>query len=126
MGLTTSRLAALGQMAPPLMPRLKRPWEAIPGLNLMPDILPADPRGVDLNLDQFNLTKPVQVEGTSWSAGQDVKCAPLGPSFWSSIDGDGSGFREDDRKLLRAVFNPRVSDRRQEGDKFVPPSTSCE
>merc|ERR1712242_571800 len=36
------------------------------------------------------------------------------------------GFNEEDRLLLNQVFNPALSDRRTEGDRFVPPDTSRE
>merc|ERR1712242_332051 len=36
------------------------------------------------------------------------------------------GFNEEDRVLLNQVFNPALSDRRTEGDRFVPPDTSRE
>jgi len=84
------------------------------------------PRGVDLNLDQFNLTTPVATEGDAWVADHGVKCAAMGSAFWASLDEDGAEFRADDKKLLRAIFDANMSDRRQEGERFVPPDTSCD
>jgi len=48
----------------------------------------------------------------------------IGSSFWSSL-GDGVTFSTEDAKLLRDVFHPRLSDRRQEGDRFTPPPTGA-
>merc|ERR1712217_1011640 len=39
------------------------------------------------------------------------------------IDGEIPAFAEEDEMLLRSVFNPKMSDRREEGDAFVPPDT---
>mmetsp|Transcript_146950 Transcript_146950/g.259710 ORF Transcript_146950/g.259710 Transcript_146950/m.259710 type:complete len:1281 (+) Transcript_146950:92-3934(+) len=86
--------------------------------------LSAGPQGVDLNLDQFNLTTPVATEGDAWVADQGVKSAAMGNAFWASLDQDGAEFCAEDRKLLRAIYDPELSDRREEGDRFVPPDTS--
>mmetsp|Transcript_2282 Transcript_2282/g.3956 ORF Transcript_2282/g.3956 Transcript_2282/m.3956 type:complete len:1080 (+) Transcript_2282:70-3309(+) len=82
------------------------------------------PRGVDLNLDQFNLTSPVATEGGAWHADHGVKCATMGNVFWSCLDEDGEGFNNAEKKLLRAVYDPNLSDRREEGEHFMPPDTS--
>mmetsp|Transcript_79956 Transcript_79956/g.138594 ORF Transcript_79956/g.138594 Transcript_79956/m.138594 type:complete len:1218 (-) Transcript_79956:110-3763(-) len=82
------------------------------------------PRGVDLNLDQFNLTSPVATEGGAWHADHGVKCATMGNIFWSCLDEDGEGFNNAEKKLLRAVYDPNLSDRREEGEHFMPPDTS--
>eukprot|EP00747_Dinoflagellata_sp_TGD_P123293 gnl/TRDRNA2_/TRDRNA2_173791_c1_seq3.p1 gnl/TRDRNA2_/TRDRNA2_173791_c1~~gnl/TRDRNA2_/TRDRNA2_173791_c1_seq3.p1 ORF type:complete len:359 (-),score=80.07 gnl/TRDRNA2_/TRDRNA2_173791_c1_seq3:57-1043(-) len=86
----------------------------------------AMPQGVDLNLDEFDLTTsqvvPSKVEGDSSEA-----CAPLGSDFFSNIFSEsGSAFRDEDKNLLRAIFNPRLSDRHEEGNCFVPPETGFE
>merc|ERR1711953_4264 len=38
--------------------------------------------------------------------------------------GAGSVFKDEDRKLLQTVFNPAMTDRHHEGDRFVPPDSS--
>jgi len=48
----------------------------------------------------------------------------IGSSFWSSL-GDGAAFSVEDANLLRDVFHPCLSDRREEGDHFTPPPTSA-
>merc|ERR1740123_2175347 len=86
----------------------------------------ADPRGVDLNLDSFDLSKAKRVAShvTALEVGQDA-CAALGADFWSNVDScNETVFKDDDRRLLAALFNPRMSDRRDDGEKFVPPDTS--
>lgn len=83
---------------------------------------PVGPGGVDLGLDNFNLDKAVrtstQAFAGSWGAGK----APSGEAFWACIDAEAkSSIKEDDKSLLRCIFNPKLSDRREEGDMFVPP-----
>jgi len=86
-------------------------------------VQPARVQGVDLNLDEFNLSEATQVgrqAGLKVAAGVDIT-----DSFWSNLDtASKSMFSAEDQALLRAVFNPRLSDRRDEGDRFVPPDTS--
>lgn len=106
------------------VPSLPPPAKRL-GLLSMTPIKSEIPRGVDLNLDQFSLSEPTYVEGRSWADAIDVKSANVGSKFWSSIEA-GSDFTEDDKELLRSIFNPKLSDRRTEGELFVPPETSHE
>jgi len=79
------------------------------------------PQGVDLSLDQFNLSAPIMAGGEVQSQDPDLK---IGSSFWSSLThGARSGLTEEDKGLLRDVFNPHLSDRREEGEEFQPPPT---
>merc|ERR1712060_568461 len=74
-------------------------------------------RGVDLNLDQFDLSQATKVSS-------DESCdVPIGNAFWSTLD-TKSGLEDDYEKLFKAIFNPSLSDRRDEGDRFVPPNMS--
>merc|ERR1712217_223076 len=51
----------------------------------------------------------------------------ISEAFWMNIEDDmDSMFNEEDRLLLNQVFNPALSDRRSEEDRFVPPDTSRE
>merc|ERR1719464_66306 len=51
--------------------------------------------------------------------------ADISKAFWSNLDTElPSQFSADDKALLKRIFNPQLSDRRQEGDLFVPPDTS--
>merc|ERR1712217_572962 len=51
----------------------------------------------------------------------------ISEAFWMNIEDDmDSMFNEEDRLLLNQVFNPALSDRRSEGNRFVPPDTSRE
>jgi hypothetical protein len=54
--------------------------------------------------------------------------ASIASAFWANLDGQtcDSAFETEDLKLLRSVFNPLLSDRRQEGDHFTPPDFSPE
>merc|ERR1711920_581121 len=45
--------------------------------------------------------------------------------FWSSLKGGAaSALNDEDRSLFVDVFHPQLSDRREEGNRFVPPPTS--
>lgn len=68
----------------------------------------------------------MQTQG-SWCS--DVRhlddCMALGDGFWSSLDDTSNKvFQDDDRDLLRSIFNPSLCDRRAEGDLFCPPDAS--
>jgi len=99
--------------------------------------LPVAPRlplprlqGVDLRLDQFDLSeaKRVSLEVQAGSWGGEVKtldgCVAVGSAFFACLDGSKDSFKEDDQALLQKVFFPTLSDRRNEGDLFVPPDVS--
>ena len=70
------------------------------------------PRGVDLNLDEFDLSAPAEVESKMTSSDA---CLPIGNDFFKSIFSDStSDFKEEDKNLLRAIFNPSLCDRSDE------------
>lgn len=83
-------------------------------------------RGVDLNLNQFDLSEPTRITqpGTSgsWRAMLDSDVT-VSDTFWSSIKDGNDSIEDKDMSLLRNIFNPHLSDRRDEGDHFVPPGT---
>lgn len=86
----------------------------------------AAPQGVDMNLDDFNLsstTQAVEVQGGACSWGG---VAGAGRAFWSNLDSSESEFDQEDKCFLKGVFNPYMSDRREEGDMFTPPDASQE
>jgi hypothetical protein len=88
----------------------------------------AFPQGVDLNLNQFSLDSPPQVVDVECAAELQPKdaSAALAKAFWACIgDGETSPFDAEHIQLLRHVFNPGLSDRRTEGDDFMPPDNSC-
>lgn len=72
------------------------------------------PQGVDLALEAFNLSAPVRVDQ---QAQGPQACFPLGDAFWCALDGG----HEPAAGLLKELFNPCLSDRRDEGAEFVPP-----
>lgn len=87
------------------------------------------PRGVDLNLDTFNLAEahPVDTAACADSWETMVECAraaaTIGTQFWSNAgigDGSQSAFPEQDKNLLSAVYHPCLSDRRGDGQHFLP------
>lgn len=78
---------------------------------------------MDLNLDEFNLSSPTEVERQDicvrLEGGADISSA-----FWSNVFSDApSMFTKEDKSMLKRVFNPNLSDRYDEGDLFVPPDT---
>jgi hypothetical protein len=81
-------------------------------------------QGVDLRLDQFDLS-----EATRVSSDAELKplseCAAVGDAFFACLDGSKQLLNGEDWALLKSVFNPALADRRIEGDLFVPPSTSA-
>jgi len=86
-------------------------------------------KGVDLDLNKFNLSTPVVHEKGDARADSFAgdchsldACAAVGSAFWANVRSESdSVFRDEDKHLLRDLFNPYLSDRRDEGDRFVPP-----
>merc|ERR1712217_545883 len=74
-------------------------------------------RGVDLNLDQFDLSQATKVSS------DETFEAPIGNAFWSALD-TNSEFEEKYNNLFKAIFDSSISDRRDEGDRFIPPNMS--
>lgn len=83
------------------------------------------PQGVDLSLNQFNLSEPVMASGALQC--QDSE-AVIGEAFWQAIaiTGKNCALGLDEKLLLRDVFNPHLSDRRSDGNNFQPPATGFE
>merc|ERR1719253_594871 len=101
-----------------------------PAVSIVPGLPGAGiPRGVDLDLNQFALDTPQEVREGKWvSEPQSAEaCATITDTFWSCLnDGLTSTPEEDESNLLKRIFNPTMSDRRMEGDRFVPPDTSLD
>jgi len=117
---------SLSGVAPAMTARRRALGPPAPRGTAIGQTLTHELRGVDLNLDNFDLSKATQVAShvTALQVGQDA-CAALGPDFWLNVDNSNvSVFKDEDRLLLASLFNPAMSDRRDEGDKFVPPDTS--
>jgi hypothetical protein len=87
----------------------------------------AAPRGVDLNLNEFDLTS-----AGVWAGGgcvqSNVVPAPMAEAFWAALRGEhseqGLALGDEDLALLKAVFHPCSSDRREDGERFTPPDTT--
>jgi len=81
------------------------------------------PKGVDLNLGQFDLSEAADVKAVEGDWAGNFQCSDpslaVGGAFWSSLN----VMKDADKSLFNAVFNPMLSDRREEGDCFVPPDT---
>lgn len=86
----------------------------------------AAPQGVDLCLDHFNLSAAAPRGQSRWAAAvctEDAQLA-LGSAFWPDLAaGSESMLGAEDRSLFEHIFNPHMSDRREEGERFVPPAT---
>merc|ERR1719387_836604 len=101
----------------------------------LPPALP--PRGVDLALDKFDLSVPDGEAGSTSVQEEKQAAGAAGNAFWSCLaaagvprgwrpaqskeQGDDSGLSEQDIRFYQALFNPHLSDRRDEGDHFAPP-----
>lgn len=81
-------------------------------------------QGVDLRLDQFDLSEATRVSSDGGVKALD-ECIAMGPTFFACLDADDSSLREDDRALLKTVFHSVLADRREEGELFVPPNASA-
>lgn len=85
-------------------------------------------QGVDLRLDQFDLSEAtrvsLEVQTGSWGAKSLDSCVAVGSAFFDSLDSSNKLFKDADNTLLLKVFNPVLSDRRSEQDLFVPPDAS--
>jgi len=85
-------------------------------------------QGVDLRLDQFDLSEATHMSPEEQESGwvTDVKpldeCVAVGDAFFACLDDSKDLLKEEDRSLLKNVFHPALTDRRQEGDLFMPPS----
>jgi len=79
-------------------------------------------KGVDLRLDDFDLmgVKKVSMEKPA----RLEKCMSLGLAFWEGLEDHSSAFESEDKDFLKSIYNEKLSDRRLEGDKFVPPDAS--
>lgn len=118
---STAQFAPRAAPSPLLQPPPIRAADAKPAIH-----------GVDLRLDQFDLSEAkktlLEVPPGSWSG--HVKpldqCVSIGSSFFACLDLDSAEnlLKPEDHVLLRKVFDPTLSDRRHEGDLFLPPDTS--
>lgn len=82
----------------------------------------AAPRGVDLCLSQFSMDAPLS------SANRNCVTEPMpnalaakAKTFWACVDNLQAGdFDKDTAEMFRLIYNPSLSDRRNEGDDFTP------
>jgi len=85
-------------------------------------------QGVDLGLDKFNLSEATRVQTEDSGLADKLNnldaTVAIGGAFWKSLDSEDGAFQENDRKLFTDIFNPNLSDRRDEGDQFVPPDNN--
>eukprot|EP00408_Alexandrium_pacificum_P062060 CAMPEP_0171168378 /NCGR_PEP_ID=MMETSP0790-20130122/7679_1 /TAXON_ID=2925 /ORGANISM="Alexandrium catenella, Strain OF101" /LENGTH=1106 /DNA_ID=CAMNT_0011633215 /DNA_START=47 /DNA_END=3367 /DNA_ORIENTATION=+ len=108
--------------APALSQRLIQARTGLAEMPLeVPGAAPGVPKGVDLNLDRFDLDMAAEAEAEvpegSW-AGEEF----VGRAFWKNLS--GPAFKEEDRAMLKALFTQHMSDRREDCEFFVPPDTS--
>jgi len=94
---------------------------------LMRPAAAARPQGVDLNLDDFDLSAAPTAADAREMAGSWGGSPVVGGAFWKMLgDGSGAALKDEDQRLLKAVFNPHMSDRREEGDMFLPPDSHAD
>jgi len=76
-------------------------------------------KGVDLNLNDFDLSAPKPAEE------RKPALACKGNGFWAELEeGAEVTMEQQDLVLMKEVFNPHLSDRRDEGEAFVGPDPS--
>jgi len=81
-------------------------------------------QGVDLRLDQFDLSEATQMSDEDHIEVKPLEeCVAVGDAFFACLDGSNQLLNDGDRALLQSIFNPALSDRRKEGDLFMPPSS---
>mmetsp|Transcript_55096 Transcript_55096/g.172754 ORF Transcript_55096/g.172754 Transcript_55096/m.172754 type:complete len:565 (+) Transcript_55096:1-1695(+) len=120
--------------APVLETALARAARVVPTARGVPEAAVAVPRfskrvkgvgaarGVDLSLEKFDLSAPEQVDSEVLGAAPHA----VGDAFWASLSGEGEcALSAEDQALLQQVFHPSLSDRRDEGELFVPPDTTA-
>jgi len=124
-------MTQLSGMARSVSPVARAPHSMVTRLSGMARSVSPMARGVDLNLNDFNLAEHTRVEDEaavgSWSEAAKVAEAgrEISKEFWVSLGDDNkSVFKGEDKTLLKQVYNPLLSDRREDGDMFVPPQTS--
>mmetsp|Transcript_3472 Transcript_3472/g.10629 ORF Transcript_3472/g.10629 Transcript_3472/m.10629 type:complete len:598 (+) Transcript_3472:2-1795(+) len=87
----------------------------------VPGAAPGVPKGVDLNLDKFDLNRAAEADPEvpegSWGGEEFV-----GRAFWKNLS--GPTFKDEDRAMLKQLFSPHLSDRREDCELFIPPDTS--
>eukprot|EP00931_Biecheleriopsis_adriatica_P026426 TRINITY_DN16083_c0_g1_i1.p1 TRINITY_DN16083_c0_g1~~TRINITY_DN16083_c0_g1_i1.p1 ORF type:complete len:1036 (-),score=244.94 TRINITY_DN16083_c0_g1_i1:61-3168(-) len=84
------------------------------------------PQGVDLNLDKFSLSAPERFAGSLPACSADLDSiearVTLGKAFLKSFEEQSHAALEDeDKQLLKGVFNRALADRMQEDSAFTPP-----
>lgn len=98
----------------------QRPTGFAPSRAFIQSMASGVPQGVDLNLDRFNLSATVDKVQEQLEGGGGVDPSwPAGKAFWASID-----CGRDRAAMMLEVFNPYLSDRREEGDDFMPPDSN--
>mmetsp|Transcript_51293 Transcript_51293/g.164231 ORF Transcript_51293/g.164231 Transcript_51293/m.164231 type:complete len:617 (-) Transcript_51293:466-2316(-) len=81
-------------------------------------------QGVDLDLCKFDLSSVRPDTSLKYATSSDASLM-FGDAFWASIARESTAsLSEENKALFKAVFNPALSDRRDEGDLFIPPETS--
>merc|ERR1711920_1027817 len=80
------------------------------------------PRGVDLSLDQFNLSavaEPGSWAGTLEAPEESRNLSIKGGAFWSALEDENTAaFRQEDRKLLSQVLNATMCNKDKVGPLF--------
>jgi len=114
---------AAASLSSTVAPRLATSIGAGVGMARAPQL-----QGVDLRLDQFDLAEATRMSAEEQANGwaTDVKpleeCIAMGDAFFACLDRPNGLLKDDDFTLLQSIFHPALTDRRKEGDLFVPPS----
>eukprot|EP00403_Amphidinium_massartii_P030493 CAMPEP_0178387574 /NCGR_PEP_ID=MMETSP0689_2-20121128/9144_1 /TAXON_ID=160604 /ORGANISM="Amphidinium massartii, Strain CS-259" /LENGTH=957 /DNA_ID=CAMNT_0020007943 /DNA_START=58 /DNA_END=2931 /DNA_ORIENTATION=+ len=106
----------------------QRPARPRPGRR-PPRRAPIDPQGVDLGLEEFNLSEATKVDGAARASSLTLvptSSRRLVDGFWEELDNCKSNLLGDAaRQLLSSIYDPALSDRREEGSLFIPVETDA-
>merc|ERR1711948_195664 len=101
--------------------RMASPMRAAAGLTATR--MMGAPRGVDMDLGQFDLTSLERVSAPE----EAFRNVSMSKTFWEALDDESDAtFDDEDKKFLRCVFASHLSDRRMEGDLFIPPNNHAD
>lgn len=114
--LTAPQRMTIGARQPMFMPQRFQLGSAPTGAD-------GGPKGIDLNLDKFNLDAPDRMNGLPpCSADLDSVEArvTLGRPFLQGLQQGCFGLKTEHQDILKGVFNPTMCDRTEEGYAFIP------
>merc|ERR1711988_1247686 len=83
-------------------------------------------QGVDLNLGKFDLSTASYATAQMGTCTADLDSmeakVAIGDAFWAAVDSPNQdAFKSEHQAMFQEIFHPCMSDRRTEGNVFMPP-----